>query len=97
MFVTWLIQLTVLNQQPPNIVSELAKENLQLQPIQRTVAAFILLYFSISELSCNASDGGVGWGRRTEIVFDFFLKKSQITDKDLGVCVDTDRWTELSG
>lgn len=85
MFVTWLIQLTVLNQQPPNIVSELAKENLQLQPIQRTVAAFILLYFSISELSCNASDGGVGWGRRTEIVLD--LKKKAKLQIRIWECV----------
>lgn len=66
MFVTWLIQLTVLNQQPPNVVSDLAKENLQLQPIQQTVVAFILLYFSISKMSCSASGGGMGW-ERTEI------------------------------
>ena len=94
MFVTWLIQLTALNQQLPNIVSEPAKENLQLQPVQRTVAAFILLYFSISELSCNISDAGVGLGR-TKIVLDK-KKKSQITDKDLEGCVDKDRWIELS-
>lgn len=93
MFVTWLIQLTVLNQQPPNIVSELAKENLWLQPTQRTVAAFILLYFSISEMSC--SDGGEGWGRRIEMVFDL-KKQSQITDKDLEEYVEEDGCTELS-
>lgn len=73
MFVTWLIQLTVLNQQSPNIVSELAKENLQLQLIQRTVAAFILLCFNMGELSCNVSDGGMGWGRRPEMVLEKML------------------------
>lgn len=73
MVVTWLIQLTVLNQQSPNIVSELAKENLQLQLIQRTVAAFILLCFNMGELSCNVSDGGMGWSRRPGMVLEKIL------------------------
>lgn len=66
------MQLTVLNQQPPNVVSELARENLQLQPIQQTVVAFILLYFSISKMPCSASGGGTGWGT-TEVALYFFF------------------------